>query len=219
MVCLADAETEAAWHRQQRDAPDDWEKRVRAGAQTDGGNAADLGDYTCEGSLPELEVYLEWLRQRALGWTGRPLAEGEATRRPQRGGDARRQGRRPAVLDTRDGNSRCRSGSRDAAPAEGAEHLARCRPALAYRRASPYGWALRRGAERRRTTDLPAGRLDHPANWPPGRCPGDAESNALSIALKAVQPGLHMFGVVFAGDPKPGAAGLTRLNGRWQENR
>ena len=27
---------------------------------------------------PELEAYLEWLRQRVLGWVGRPLAEGEA---------------------------------------------------------------------------------------------------------------------------------------------
>ena len=68
MVCLADAETEAAWYRQQRDAPDDWEKRVRAGAQTDGGKRGRPRRLRTRGSLPELEAYLEWLHQRVLGW-------------------------------------------------------------------------------------------------------------------------------------------------------
>ena len=33
--------------------------------------AIDLADYVCGGSAPELEAYIEWLRQRVLGFTGR----------------------------------------------------------------------------------------------------------------------------------------------------
>ena len=35
MICLAGAETQAAWHRRQPGAPDDWEERGSAGVQTD----------------------------------------------------------------------------------------------------------------------------------------------------------------------------------------
>lgn len=77
MVCLADSEAERAWCRRKPDAPDGWEDRVSAGAGQDFSAAADLGGYMTDGSVPELEAYLEWLRQRVLGWTGRQLSEGE----------------------------------------------------------------------------------------------------------------------------------------------
>jgi len=35
-----------------------------------------FADFMC-GGVPEVEADLQWLRQRALSWTGRPLAEGE----------------------------------------------------------------------------------------------------------------------------------------------
>jgi hypothetical protein len=45
--------------------------------QTGSENAAGIGDYACLASFPTRRAYLEWLRQRVLGRTGRPLAEGE----------------------------------------------------------------------------------------------------------------------------------------------
>jgi hypothetical protein len=77
MICLAGAETEAAWLRRITDAPDDWEDRVSTGASHDMENAMHFGFHMCDGSVPELEAYLEWLRQRVLRWTGRRLSERE----------------------------------------------------------------------------------------------------------------------------------------------
>ena len=71
MISLAGAETEAAWWKRQPDAPDDWEERVGIGAAHDRRLAIDFGDYVCGGPVPELEAYIEWLRQRVLGFTGR----------------------------------------------------------------------------------------------------------------------------------------------------
>jgi hypothetical protein len=35
-----------------------------------------MGKYACVASFPTWRAYLEWLRQRVLGRTGRPLADG-----------------------------------------------------------------------------------------------------------------------------------------------
>jgi hypothetical protein len=42
-----------------------------AGAGKDWRLAIDHGDYVCGGRVPELEAYLEWHRQRVLGYTSR----------------------------------------------------------------------------------------------------------------------------------------------------
>lgn len=71
MISLAGAETEAAWCVMQPNAPEDWRDRVNDGAEHDYGAAIDLAGYVADGSVPETEAYIEWLRQRVLGWTGR----------------------------------------------------------------------------------------------------------------------------------------------------
>lgn len=50
--------------------PTGWEDRVQDGADNDERAAIDLAAYVCGGSGPELEAYVEWLRQRVLGFTG-----------------------------------------------------------------------------------------------------------------------------------------------------
>lgn len=82
MICLAGGETEAAWCVRQAAPPDGWQEHIDAGAYQDRSAAIGLAGYVSDGSVPELEAYLEWLRQRVLGWTGRPLAEGENDRHP-----------------------------------------------------------------------------------------------------------------------------------------
>lgn len=71
MISLAGAETEAAWCAFQPDVPQDWRQGVDDGGKHDFRAAADLASYISDGDVPELDAYLEWLRQRVLGWTGR----------------------------------------------------------------------------------------------------------------------------------------------------
>jgi hypothetical protein len=71
MILLAGSVAERAWYVRLPDAPDGWEDRVQDGADNDERSAIDLADYVCGGSVPELEAYVEWLRQRVLGFTGR----------------------------------------------------------------------------------------------------------------------------------------------------
>lgn len=70
MIALAGTETETAWCARLPDAPDEWEQHVSNGASEDRSNAISMADYVC-GGVPELEAYIEWLRQRVLGFTGR----------------------------------------------------------------------------------------------------------------------------------------------------
>ncbi len=70
MILLAGAEAERAWLASLADVPNDWEELVTTGAAHDYSAAADLAGYAC-GSVPELEAYVEWLRQGVLGHTGR----------------------------------------------------------------------------------------------------------------------------------------------------
>jgi hypothetical protein len=69
MTLLAGAETERAWYGRLPDAPVGWHERVDAGARGDQQSITDLAYYIAEG--PELDAYLEWLRQRVLNFTGR----------------------------------------------------------------------------------------------------------------------------------------------------
>lgn len=77
MICLAGAETEAAWYRRQADAPEDWRDQVSTGASHDMDAAKEFGFPVCDGDTGELEAYLEWLRMRVLNYTGRPLTDSE----------------------------------------------------------------------------------------------------------------------------------------------
>jgi hypothetical protein len=70
MIYLAGAETESAWAARCDEMPDDLEDRINQSALSDRAGALDLAHHFC-GGVPELEAYLEWLRQRVLGWTGR----------------------------------------------------------------------------------------------------------------------------------------------------
>jgi hypothetical protein len=71
MISLAGAETEATWCARQSDAPENWRDLVNDGAAHDFGAAFDLASHVADGSVPETEAYIEWLRQRVLNWTGR----------------------------------------------------------------------------------------------------------------------------------------------------
>ena len=67
----------------QPDALDDWRSTSSA---MDNQNAADRGLRVRRqppeaGGAPRAGGYLEWLRQRVLGWTGRPFRRGEARHR------------------------------------------------------------------------------------------------------------------------------------------
>jgi len=77
MICIAGAETEAAWYGPPG-APDDCEQRVSSGVQT-AARKRPPPAIMHTGMPPELQAYLVGVRQRVLGRTGRPLAEG---RRP-----------------------------------------------------------------------------------------------------------------------------------------
>lgn len=70
MISLAGAETEAAWCARQPNAPENWRDLVNDGADHDFGAALDLASRVADGSVPETEAYIEWLRQRVLNWTG-----------------------------------------------------------------------------------------------------------------------------------------------------
>ena len=59
MICLSGAEPDAAWYCGSRTRRTAGTSASALAVQEDNKNAADLGDYTCEGSLPELEVHLE----------------------------------------------------------------------------------------------------------------------------------------------------------------
>ncbi len=71
MICLAGAATEEAWWSRQPGAPEGWRELVDRGAADDLSKAVDLADHMGGGSPPETEAYIEWLRQRVLGYTGR----------------------------------------------------------------------------------------------------------------------------------------------------
>lgn len=71
MICLAGAAAEEAWAVLQPDAPDGWRDEVNRAAAHDYSAAIDLASYVTDGDVPELEAYVEWLRQRVLGNTGR----------------------------------------------------------------------------------------------------------------------------------------------------
>jgi len=73
MICLAGAETEEAWWSRQAGVPEGWRERLRDGVRTDKLAAVDMAIYMCGDSAPEVDAYVEWLRQRVLGFTGRGL--------------------------------------------------------------------------------------------------------------------------------------------------
>ena len=59
-----------------------------------------MGDYACGAASPSRRAYLEWLRQRVLGWTGRSFAEGEAGHRRHPEVVRRLEGGDPLLLVT-----------------------------------------------------------------------------------------------------------------------
>src|SRR5678816_3212224 len=71
MILLAGTETERAWYAALPDAPDGWADQLTSARAADLSMAVDFGFYVCGGCVPELEAYLEWLRQKVLGFTGR----------------------------------------------------------------------------------------------------------------------------------------------------
>lgn len=71
MISLAGAETEVTWCARQSDAPENWRDLVNDGAAHDFNGAFGLASHVADGSVPETEAYIEWLRQRVLNWTGR----------------------------------------------------------------------------------------------------------------------------------------------------
>lgn len=82
MICLAGAETEAAWYRRQpADAPDGWEERVNIGSRHDWHAAVNFGDYVCGGSVPELEAYVNGCGSGCSATPADPWPKGRSTPR------------------------------------------------------------------------------------------------------------------------------------------
>jgi hypothetical protein len=98
VITLAGGEAEWAWYAWQPDAPDGWQDHVQAGMAGDLRWAIDLAYYAAGESIPELEAYVEWLRQKVLSYTGRG-ADYDVTRHNPKPHDSE-------VKAYRDGNER-----------------------------------------------------------------------------------------------------------------